>query len=264
MVFSSWVEQTVVANGRVTELASGAATGTWSDASEHNLVGGGSYENPSSDFCKYRVPLSIANYADSAGFCHGSGNHVTGEAGIAHTRVSAKDFLTGEELENVKNEDISINVPVVINKNETYIQYTLANVYINSDIVYGAEQYEELSEIPKAVIAANNIIISCDVNRVDAILVAKNKVTSCDDYTGKDGMANQPERARQLTINGLVSTGELELGRTYGMSNGIASRIPAEIVNYDVSVLLWINGRNTTDDYDKVYQAYLNELAPRY
>jgi hypothetical protein len=83
----------------------------------------------------------------------------------------------------------------------------------------------------------------------------------------------------QLIINGAVIANNMVLHRTYGNSMGIASNgangrywlpsvvgsdTPAEIINYDSSLMLWgeaMAGAAESDTYTVTYQ---HELAPRY
>ena len=114
------------------------------------------------------------------------------------------------------------------------------------------------------IYTTKNIYIDCDVDRIDAILLADGTIYSCGSYLGNDSSANQEERSNQLVVNGAIITKGLELGRTYGMGTGTYSKIPAEIVNYDSSIFLWSKGKTESDDFDKMHQVYINELAPRY
>jgi len=125
--------------------------------------------------------------------------------------------------------------------------------------------YTALSQIPKLVIyAGGDINISCNVTNIDAVLIAKGTVNSCANNNGISPDVNARERSRQLMINGAIMTRFLKFERTFGMSTGYYSKIPAEIVNYDTSLVLWGRGKTETEDYGKTYQVYSHELAPRY
>lgn len=253
IVFGSWAEGLVVARDKVSGLTSGAATGL-----SDNQAGGGSLET-TENFCKYRTPLSFANYAINSSICPTV--QATGLSGIEAKKITIDNFT--EETTAINN-DVTIG-NTTINASNTYVVNTNGNVYINGDIIYQDGTYTELSEIPKAFIAAKNISIACNVKRIDAILIAKNKLDTCsgsnnDTQAGLDA----PNRSNQLVINGAITTGILDLNRTFGAATGIYSKIPAEIINYDTSVILWGRSIKNSEDYGRVYQTYLHELAPRY
>jgi len=253
IVFGSWAEQSVISNGLTTGMSSAAALGL-----ANNSLGGGSLEQKD-DFCKYRTPLSFANYARAYSICPMA--PATGLSGIEAKKITIDNFI--EETTAI-NDNVTIG-NTTINASNTYVVNTNGNVYINGDIIYQDGIYTELSEIPKAFIAANNISIACNVKRIDAILIAKNKLDTCsgsnnDTQAGLDA----PNRSNQLVINGAIATGILDLNRTFGAATGIYSKIPAEIINYDTSVILWGRSIKNSEDYGRVYQTYLHELAPRY
>ena len=258
IVFSSWVEQTVVAKGEVKRLASGAAAGL----SKKNEVGGGSLENPQS-FCRYRVPLNIANYG--SGLCQGSGaEQITGSSGvIVNNNKKIFTEVSPDNKEVITEGNYTINRTVGFSG--VRVIEASGNVTINGNIEYANGPYNNLEQIPKMVIyAKGNIIIGCGVTRVDALLLSDGIVYSCDTYAGKSASpANEPARSNQLVVNGAILTKGLELGRTYGAGTGVASMIPAEIVNYDTSIILWAKGQTEKDDFDGLHQVYQNELAPR-
>ena len=143
------------------------------------------------------------------------------------------------------------------------------NITITGDIKYNDnDSFENLNEIPKMVIyAKQNIYINCGVKRVDAILLADGAVYTCGTYRSNGKVSDEAEirtRTNQVQVNGAIFTKNLELGRTYGMAAGTYSKIPAEIINYDTSIILWAKGKTDKDDFDKLHQVYINELAPRY
>ena len=273
IVFSSWVEQTVVAKGKVENLASGASTGLAA-----NQAGGGSLE-PSDTFCGYRVPLSIANNGN--GICPDYA--YSGESGISapnnkevFTEIANED--KNGTIERITNQNVLSNATLGLGSGlasgTKIIEYD-GDITIIGDITYAdTAQYSDLNTIPKIIIYAkgvnHDISINCGVRRVDAILLADDIVYTCNNYSGKKGAsgnepaANQPERSNQLVINGAIFTNKLELGRTYGMGTGTYSKIPAEIINYDASIILWAKGKTDKDDFEKLHQVYINELAPRY
>ena len=249
MVFGSWVEQTVVARGEIIELASGASSGLL-----NSPVKGGSPE-VSKNYCRYRTVLSLANYSTDSGYCPNS--QKAGNSGIAVDRVKLEDFV---EVTEKTDTDVDI-YGKIINKGETYIVNTSKDVKIHNDIKYAANSYSELDELPKAFIAASNIYIDCGVKQIDAFLIADNIIKTC----GKDqNDINDKDHSNQLVVNGAISAGNLKLDRTFGAATGSYSSIPAEIVNYDASIILWMRNSVDTEEYNKMHQVYQHELAPRY
>ena len=92
------------------------------------------------------------------------------------------------------------------------------------------------------IYAKGNIEINCGVTQIDAILIADGTVYTCGTYTGNGTVSDINEvrtRTNRLQVNGAIFSKGLELGRTYGMATGIYSKIPAEIINYDTSIILW-------------------------
>ena len=249
MVFGSWVEQTVVARGEIIELASGASSGLL-----NSPVKGGSPE-VSKNYCRYRTVLSLANYSTDSGYCPNS--QKAGNSGIAVDRMKLEDFV---EMTEKTDTDVDI-YGKIINKGETYIVNTSKDVKIHNDIKYAANSYSELDELPKAFIAASNIYIDCGVKQIDAFLIADNIIKTC----GKDqNDINDKDHSNQLVVNGAISAGNLKLDRTFGAATGSYSSIPAEIVNYDASIILWTRNSVDTEEYNKMHQVYQHELAPRY
>ncbi len=277
-VFSSWVEQSVVAKGRAIALASGASTGL-----ADNIAGGGSLEN-SPDYCKYRVPLSLANYSQSATSLICNSSQSTGNSGIAANltdRMSLIATLPNEDsiineysgtthipFNNSTAKDVvrynvngaAIVGPVTIAPGRTHIVKASSDVLINGDIIYQENTYSDMSNIPKLIIYGKNITINCNVNRIDAIIIAEEDLNTC-----ASGDTNLRANSRELRVNGAIITNRLFLNRTYGAANGINSKVPAEIVNYDVSTLLWGRAKSDPDNKHKnLTSVYIHELSPRF
>ena len=286
IIFSSWAELSVVSNDEVKGLSSGAATGL-----SNNQAGGGSLETGKyGSYCKYRVPLSLANFARTPllKLCTGSSSDgASGYSGI--TIKTNKETFTDplpEEVSETINYSAGESVrlyaspegvntirhigsgSLVINAStiaagKTHIVKASGNVTINGNIEYANYNnlsYSTLTQIPKLIVyASGDININCAVNRIDAVLIANGTVNTCYNSTN----INNRENSNQLIINGAILTGGLELKRTFGAGTGTSSKIPAEIVNFDTSLLLWGRGKVDTDD-SRIHQVYLHELAPRY
>ena len=143
------------------------------------------------------------------------------------------------------------------------------DIKIEGNIEYKGN-YTEIESIPKVIIYANNINISCNVERIDAILIAKDVIDTCSDIA--DGAKNKVIASRQLYINGAVIAGnQLKLKRTYGAGTGANSMIPAEIINMDPSWYLWAadivktgESEGGSDGGGLMIMTYTHELPPRY
>ncbi|MBQ6487254.1 hypothetical protein IJI89_02390 [Candidatus Saccharibacteria bacterium] len=278
MVFSSWAEQIVNAQGAANGIASGAATGR-----ANNVAGGGTLERASENYCNNRVPLSIANYASQA-FNLCTNQSITGMSGISAV-ITNKQSLVGT-LPNEDSQVYTYSAPVTIglnnagdktvirynsnsditlgassaNKGKTHIIKTTGNVTISGNIDYQGGQYNNMSDIPKVIIYGNNINIACGVSVVKAILIAENVMDTCP-YTDINAKPN----SNRLTVTGAIIANELYFNRTYGAATGVNSKVAAEIVNYDVSTVLW--GRAKSDpgnEHKNLTAVYQHEIAPRY
>lgn len=276
-VFSSWVEQSVVAKGRVTALASGAATGL-----SNNIAGGGSLE-PSPDFCKYRVPLSLANYSHSTASLICPSSQSTGNSGIAANltdRMALVATLPNEDsiineysgttvipFNNSTAKDVvryNVNGTAIINATtitpgRTHIVKASSDALINGDVIYQEVNYNDMSQIPKLIIYGKNVTIGCEVTRIDAIIIAEDDLNTC-----ASSDINLSTNSHALRVNGAIVTNRLYLNRTYGAATGTNSKVPAEVVNYDVSTLLWGRAKSDPDNKHKnLTSVYIHELSPR-
>ena len=285
-VFGSWVEQAVLANGLVGGLASGAATGELAKA-----PWSGSKEGNSPNYCTYRVPLSIANYSKTASESICPTYQQTGNAELPNAAIDrdalmsywwvmdagyiekasvnlAADYvetrtMQGNEVRYTEPASTIAQLTLVsatIPKGVTHVVRADGDIRINGNISYENTTYTTQSEIPKLLIySGGNITISCHVDRVDAIVIAEGQVSTCDSYD-----VNAAANSRQLMITGMVIADSLTLNRTYGAATGVNSSVPAEIVNYDTSALLWGKGMADANDFETFRTVYQHEIAPRY
>lgn len=165
----------------------------------------------------------------------------------------------------------------------TYIVHSKGDVVIGGNIFHEDGVNTNYDDISKLIIYAKNIYIRCQVKRVDAILIAENKIDTCTDWGGVDGDGNilkpsnppinDSSRSIPLRINGAVIADQLVLNRTFGatpganrVENGIerGSGVPAEVINYDTTMLLWGRSQADTSSSGRVDITYTHELAPRY
>ena len=157
-------------------------------------------------------------------------------------------------------------------KGTTHVIHSEANISIAGNLIYDqASGYQKLSDVSKLVIyAQGNIYINCNVNRVDAMLIADGTVVTCGDSTTDlsdnaiRSNINNPANSNPLVINGTIVAGRLIANRTYGMATGTSSVIPAEIINYDPTLYLWGADKMDVTSTGKVHITYSKELPPRY
>ena len=288
-VFGSFVEDNLIANGVVKGLASGAGTGY----TERGLVAnpGGSKEGAKADYCM-RSMLSISN-AD----CNNSRQYVGGASlsslskNVSEKTVLVEKLFPGMEA-NITAESVDLNADynetsagvrfsysknnltigaATISKGVTHVVRSDKDILISGNLIYD-DGYTELEQIPKLIIFANNIKVNCDVanvvNRIDAVLIAKENVDTCSATDGDKGAVtgiDSEANSKQLKINGMILANSLTLNRTYGAARGVRSIVPAEIINYDTSLYLWsFGGKADPENTGKFTQTYLKELPPRY
>jgi len=282
-IFGSWVETNIVANGQVNGLASGAATGFPGTTNRTLISDGkllsGSKEGNSPSLCNYRSPLTMPNAS-----CIGSGLPGVDISSNTIARMNKPEdrdalisrFMSDDGTYIYRNNYTSLSQfiaelgtnTIPSGQNRTYVLDAKGKTFtINSNIQY-ADSYDNLVDIPKLIIRADNINISCSVTRIDAVLIAdrmgsKNNITGIVDTCYDGGDVNSGSRSRQLKINGAVITGSLKANRTYGAGTGAYSVVPAEIVDYDASLYLWGAPRADASSSGRLDTVYVRELAPR-
>lgn len=303
-VFGSWVEQAVLSNGLVRGLGSGASMGFLATSSGAVggafdgssgasggvmvLVGSGSFEGRNVSYCEHRTPLSFANYSTSLMSLICPSAEATGRMETAVTVADGGALMDALGVE-ATTDDVVIDGMVI---SDLYTVRTTGSVLIQGNIEYADSELSDFASAPRAAIyASGDIVIACNVERVDAILMTPGKVWSCGGYGGSDAQAlgvEATERSRPLTIRGAVIAGQLVLGRVYGAGTGADSSTPAEVINYDSSVVEWAreaadggsdgSGSGGSGDDDsgssdggsgdvtgavELVETYVQELAPR-
>ncbi len=298
-MFSSWAEYGVFSNGYVKGLASGATTN------------GGNLENGDVNFCKYRTPLSFANYrvgdpTDSDRYLCAK-NDDSGQTGVFGYNLPR--FNITASLEGLKKSGVTVSSSDETITGENGVKTvtgreviaTTGSVTIADDIVYNDDSkvYYSLEEVPKMLIYANDVNISCNVGRVDAVIIASGTLNTCSDgpcTDGNSGPCSMTKKAnysveydadydaeaysKQLVINGAIIAKTILLNRTYGAvsdysdkaancgtsdgSKRFCASIPAEIINYDNSILVMGKDSNTATAKTNLVTVYQRELSPRY
>ena len=231
--FGSWAELTIVSNSN-DDMASGAGFG-YSGPNLDAKPGGGN-ENDTYDMLTFG-----------------------GEANLSIPSVgSIRSELRLKEEDDKKDTDLTGGT-----FNKTTLFHITGNTPITGDITI---EKDDVGNIPKVVIYSDGgINIECNVRRIDAILIANGDINTCSNISDlKKSAAAQ----NWLTINGAIKTsGTLELNRTYGAATGNNSIVPAEIINYDNSMMFIGGGSANTSasvDPSKLEVQHIRELAPRY
>lgn len=281
-LYGSWVEQAIIANGRVSNLASGASMGY----TRPGLVAdhGGSKEGTSLQFCK-RSPLSFSNTVCSSG--------VVGSLSLTSVDRSIQNaifnrFMTREKTPKVSgsvllsspssytedpgpqakatrftysNGNLTIRSNSPLPQGITHAIYSPSNITIDSNLTFLDTNYTNVNQIPQYVIyAKGDINISCHVEKLNAILVAEGKVNTCPG--ANTSPLNNPANSTKLEVYGFIIANRLILNRTYGSATGHHSITPAELIDLSPSVYYWATGN--ASDTPKLFSSYHRELAPRY
>ncbi len=293
-VFGSWGELGVIANGIVRGFASGASTGYSAHRSGTlvpNPLGGINNNSPlasnpggtrKTSLCNLS-PLTFANSPctpNTAGslmsFTITSGTNSDKSAIIdkyIYNEVNTHGIVTLNDPTKQKTDSVyyygsnlGLTLPSsTIAKATTQVVHSTRDISITGDLTYEGP-YNNYDQMPKLVIyAENNINIACNVNRIDAIIIAEKTVKTCSDSTDLNSIAN----SRQLLINGTIIAGSLEPNRTYGAATGANSIVPAEIINFDSSLYMWGSNESSTTSSETtaapdLYNTYRKELSPRY
>ncbi len=217
--------------------------------------GGGIIDNPNSD---------------NKGDLNYSGGSMVNIEALVSRLTEKVDEIEEENVNTVGAPDANLNP----NSGESKM-YKNENgtITIDGNIEYNGS-YSTLESIPKVIIYANNIIINCNVERIDAILIAKENIETCPfaESDEKKNNLGSPARSVQLRINGaVIAGGSVSFDRSYGAGTGANSMIPAEIINMDPSWYLWMGEVMETSGADEVngdsglmMPTYVNELPPRY
>lgn len=286
-IFGSWSELGVVASASVTGFSSASSLGykenvggvVWpnyrfvgADGTTKSYLGGGNASiadkqpggSGETNFCN-RVPLTIANKPCSGNTTGSIGTSAaTNKAANDKTSVLNKLMVNNEDLNSTdyaySATDLSVGTTIVSETDgRIKVFYAANDVNINGDIIY-AGSYKDLKQVPKVVIyASKDIVINCDVNRIDALLIADREVKTCNS-DNIDARSN----SNQLIVNGAIVANKLVANRTYGAASGANSIIPAEVINFDPTLYLWGGIKDEESSQDrKLDTSYIHELAPR-
>ena len=315
-VFGSFGELGLIASGQVTGLASGASMGFASNNNgvlspnplaeviNTNPNTPANASNPGgskkSSICD-RSPLTFAN----------SPCGTLGQLGKTATTTNMEDDKNNVLGKFIRELDSSnTGSPVVLNDRSkvqsdgTYYYYSNSDLevgtggskvttsidnstiqvvhskntlYVKGNLAYN-ETYQKYSELPKLVLYGKNVVIECDVTRIDALIIADEKVVTCNNFSDDNGNSdvnsgslfdnaknhiNERANSNQLIINGAIVTKTLVANRTYGAASGANSIVPAEIINFDPTLYMWGGLGNDEGSDGDLEVTLTKELAPR-
>ncbi|MGD8374046.1 MAG: hypothetical protein PVI21_04270 [Candidatus Woesebacteria bacterium] len=137
------------------------------------------------------------------------------------------------------------------------------DVTITGDIKYPSK-YNGISEIPSLVIiATGNITVNRDVTQIDGLFVSRGQFFTCDVPVATTLSVSGPCE-KQLTVNGAVITGELQLLRTYGADgeNDTDRKRPAEVFKFNSE--MYLRSALTGDNPNYLQTTQQIDLPPRY
>ncbi len=278
-VFGSWTELGLVSNGSVTGFGSGAGLGYASidngavspyyyfESEPSNYVDGNkgvAKPGGADEFEKY-CDITTLSFINSE--CSSSVGNLEGSASVDRESILEKLKESIPEDSTSIAESVGDGGEVTLGSRESRLIYSNSNMEIKNNIKY-IGSYSSLDDVPKLFIyAASDINIDCNVERIDAVLIAEGAVNTCPtDFknTEPNQGINSPGNSIQLRINGTIIANELIANRTYGAATGANSIIPAEIINYDSTLYLWGQNNTSALNAGKLDSNYQAELAPRY
>lgn len=267
LTFGSWAEYGIIAGGKITGAASGAA------------FAGVGLANPT--VAKYST-LSFSNFGNKKDCvltntvnpntigCYKSEHSIPEVAASFPVTIPTNIFASGSALTGglssgvykVSGNSISINGGNIERGQWIVINAPNATINIGKNINYSNGTMHSISDLPQVVIIAKKIIINRDVTNVDAWLIAKN-----DDGSGSIQTCDEEGKAisqctKKLVVNGPVMTNKLYLRRTFGSGDGATSGEPAEVFNLRADAYLWAFNRASING--RIQTVYTTELPPRF
>ena len=271
VVYGSWGEYALVANGQIKGMASGAAfhpsgtnstaQGNWSSLTfantfSTNPTGGCTTASPWGCYA-HKSSMPKVESLFSAG-TNISGTVATVDTNSLKGKVNTK---TGGTI-NITGGTLGVGEWAVINA-------PTSTVNITENLSYSNNTISNINNIPQMIIIANNININSDVTRVDSWLIAKNALATCDakghaaqlNTTSSGFDLSSEDCKKQLLVNGPVMAKKLWLRRTAGAGTGDSTGNPAEIFNYRPDAMLWLNSRFNNK---ALRTTNITELPPRY
>lgn len=278
-MFGSWGELAVsTLSGKNQTMASGAAWGYDSNNDgnlQPNPYNGDNIGNPGGGTSNIKCNYSRLTFGSGCGLM----GNISGGSGEMEGAISAVVGQIEKKLEVADGRSHHVDGVEEINLgDEEFVKGTRyfknsGNIYIGKDIkIKRGNNISNLEDAPQVVVYAKggNINIDCGVKEIDAILIADGVIDTCyydgkplGDKDAEKELAKLVVAQTQLQINGAMYANTIKFNRTYGAGTGTRSIVPAEIVNYDNS-MLFTGGGGGTPTGGSMDVVYVRELAPRY
>lgn len=137
------------------------------------------------------------------------------------------------------------------------------DVTITGDIKYPSS-YNGIGEIPSLVIiATGNITVNRDVTQLDGLFISRGQFFTCDVAVSTTLAVSGPCE-KQLTVNGAVIAGRLQLLRTYGAdgANDTERKRAAEVFKFNSE--MYLQSVLTGDNPNYLQTTQQIDLPPRY
>ena len=252
--YGSYGEFALIANGQIRTMASGAA-----------VAGNKSF----SDLLCEISPLTVSNQKCSSG-------------NIGSSRIIKSNSLANYIIEKYNAdaaEPLEVSNATIFNDNRDgfscsevgatnlsgrspLIVYCKDSATITKNIQPRLVSYQD-SNIPQIIIIAeNDIVISGDVETINAWLISKNgKINTCDSRKIKELDANAC--GTELKINGMVMAEKIELRRiSVAEEPQDGPHGYAETINFNPTIYFFGYNEAYNIGYPRI--TYLKKMAPRY
>ena len=233
--FGSWADYMILAGGKISGAASGAA-----------LISG----YTGNDSATATTRLSIAN-ADPAN---------AGYSGVVSANVFTERIFERYLTDNNKYHETTVldaDAIATASSHRPAIIYSPGDLYITANLsAVGSNQY--------IIFAQGNINVANDVTTLDAWLLAPNgELRTCASANGASLRTSAATCTNRLKIRGAVYAKNLVLDRTSGADiYADTVKEAAEII--DLSPMSYIFGYNESAKSMQPFTTYLHKLPPRY
>lgn len=270
--YGSWTEYGVLASGTVTGMGSGASYSGGTTETNLCRIGVLTFTNTRNGTCKaqaggYAFSSAIGGfdtYLPRIGARTLPSNNVNLSSDIPQNDIGRDVYTTSAGSVSISGGGaVPAGKSIIINAPDTTITITGNIIYTNAPL-------SSVTEIPQVVIIARNIIISSDVDRIDAWLIATG--TGANGIVNTCGAGEVDQGTSRITantcdsvlrINGPVMANHLLLRRTAGAGTGSSSGDPAEVINLRADAYMWALARINLQS-SRVSTVLTKELPPRF
>ena len=138
------------------------------------------------------------------------------------------------------------------------------DLVINSDITYSGT-YASAADVPRVIyVVSGNIIVNANVGWIDAWLIAKGTLYTCNDDAGANRRPLTVDICtNQLTFNGPVNVANTRLSRTFGADGNETNRAAAAEV-FNLAPSNYLSNYNASISASNIQTVYEKELPPRW